>query len=134
MAESEGKSLEVQEKKELVEQEEQTVPARYYVPTADIFETEDALTVVLEMPGVEKDKVDIKIEEGVLEIAGHIDFENYAEMEPLYTEYNVGHYTRRFRLSSKIDQAKISAAMADGVLTLKLPKAEEAKPRKIEIG
>lgn len=133
MAETEGKSLEVQKKKELVDKEEKTVPARYYVPNTDIFETEDALTVVVEMPGVEKDKVDIDIENDVLLIEGLIDFTKYAEMQPVYTEYNVGHYSRKFSLSNKIDQNKISAEMTDGVLTLTLPKAEAAKPRKIKI-
>jgi HSP20 family molecular chaperone IbpA len=133
MTDTESRSLEVQEKKELAEGEEKTVPARFYVPYTDIFETEDALTVVMEIPGVNKDRIDIKIEENVLLVEGHIDFDNYANMQPVYTEYNVGHYSRRFGLSSKIDQDRISARMDDGVLTLKLPKAEEAKPRKITI-
>jgi HSP20 family molecular chaperone IbpA len=133
MAETEGRSLEVQKKKELVEKEEKTVPARYYVPNTDIYETENALTVVVEMPGVEKDKIDISIEDNVLQIEGHIDFASYTEMQPVYTEYNVGHYSRKFSLSSKINQGKISAEMKDGILTLTLPKAEEAKPRKITI-
>jgi HSP20 family protein len=133
MADTEGRSLEVQKKKELVEKEEKTVPTRYYVPYTDIYETDDALTVVVEMPGVEKDNIDINIEGDVLKIEGRIDLTNYAEMQPVYTEYNVGHYSRRFSLSSKIDQGKISAEMKDGVLTLTLPKAEEAKPRKITI-
>ena len=134
MADTDARSLEVQKKKELVEKEEKTVPARYYVPYTDIYETEDALTVVVEMPGVEKDAIDINIEDGVLTIEGRIDLTNYSEMQPVYTEYNVGHYSRRFSLSSKIDQGGISAEMTDGVLTLMLPKAEEAKPRKIAIG
>jgi HSP20 family protein len=133
MAETEGRSLEVQKKKELVEKEEKTVPARFYVPSTDIYETENALTVVVEMPGVEKDKIEINIEDNVLKIEGHIDFASYTEMQPVYTEYNIGHYSRKFSLSSKIDQSKISADMKDGVLTLTLPKAEEAKPRKITI-
>jgi len=133
MADTEARSLEVQEKKELAEKEEKTIPARFYVPYTDIYETEDALIVVMEIPGVDKDRIDIKIEEGTLLMEGRIDFDNYADMQPVYTEYNVGHYSRRFSLSSKIDQDRISARMEDGVLTLKLPKAEEAKPRKITI-
>ena len=133
MARTEGKSLEVQKKKELVDKEEKTVPARYYVPNTDIYETENALTVVVEMPGVVKDKVNIDIENDALLIEGLIDFTKYAEMQPVYTEYNVGHYSRKFSLSNKIDQNKISAELKDGVLTLTLPKAEAAKPRKIKI-
>ncbi len=134
MAETEARPLEPQEKKELIEKEEKTVPARYFVPYTDIYETENALTVVMEMPGVERENIDIGIEKDVLQVEGRIDFSRYAEMEPVYTEYNIGHYTRKFSLSSKIDQQKISAEMADGVLTLTLPKAEEAKPRRIAIG
>jgi len=133
MADTEGKSLEVQAKQELTTPEEQTVPARYYVPATDIYETEDALTLVMEMPGVEKDNIDIKLENDVLQIEGRIDLSAYAELDPLYTEYNIGHYARKFSLSSKVNKEKISAEMGDGVLTLSLPKAEETKPRRIEI-
>lgn len=128
-----AKELKVQEKKELVSNEEQTVPARYYVPYTDIYETDDALTVVMDMPGVKRDEVDVTVERGVLRVEGRIDFAGYEGLEPLYTEYNVGHFTRRFNLGSKIDQDAISATMDDGVLTLVLPKAEEAKPRQIKI-
>ena len=64
---------------------------------------------------------------------GRLDFSNYKDLEPLYSEYNVGHYSRKFSLSSKIDQDKISADMNDGVLCIHLAKAEEAKPQKIKI-
>lgn len=130
---AESKELEVQEKKELVSKDEQTVPARYYVPYTDIYETEDGLTVVMDMPGVQRDRVNVTVEKDVLRVEGKIDFANYEGLNPLYTEYNVGHFTRRFQLSNKIDQDGISAAMEDGVLTLNLPKAEEAKPRQIKI-
>jgi HSP20 family protein len=133
MAETESKSLKVQEKKELIEKEEKTVPSNYYVPYTDIHETDDALTVVMEMPGVEKENIDITVHEGVLSVEARIDFSNYAEMQPVYTEYNVGHYARKFSLSRTIDQGKISAEVQDGVLTLTLPKAEEAKPMTIKI-
>jgi HSP20 family molecular chaperone IbpA len=128
-----SQALEVQEKKELVSKEEKTVPARYYVPTTDIFETDDALTVVMEIPGVERQALEVNIENDVLRVDARIDFSKYEELEPLYTEYNVGHFTRSFTLSNNIDQQQISAQLDDGVLTLTLKKAEEAVPRRIAI-
>jgi len=129
-----SQELEVQEKKELVSKEEKTVPARYYVPNTDIYETDDALTVVMEIPGVEKKDVDVHLENDVLRIEGRLDFGKYEGLEPLYTEYNVGHFARAFTLSSKIDQQQISAKVEDGVLMLTLKKARDAVPRRIAIG
>ena len=127
------REMAVREKKELVAKEEKTVPGRYYVPYADIYETDDALAVVMEMPGVEKKDLNIGLENDVLKVDGRIDFSKYESMEPVYSEYNVGHYARSFTLSNKVDQDKISANLEDGVLTLTLPKAKHAQPRKIEI-
>jgi HSP20 family protein len=88
----------------------------------------------MEMPGVEKKNVSIALENDVLRVDGQIDFAQYQGMEPIYTEYNVGHYTRGFALSSKIDRENISAQLDDGVLTLTLPKARESMPRRIPVG
>jgi len=125
--------LQVQQKREIEKKQEATVPARTFVPTADIFESDTALTVALEMPGVDKSNVDISVEAGVLTIEGRLDFAKYEGLQPLYTEYNVGHYRRSFVLSNRIDQNKISAEMKDGTLTVVLPKAEEARPRRIAV-
>jgi HSP20 family protein len=127
-------ALAVQEKKELVSKEEKTVPARYYVQITDIYETDDALTVVMEIPGVEKKDVEVNVENDVLRVEGRVDFTKYEGLEPLYTEYNVGHFARSFTLSNRIDQQQIVAQLEDGVLTLTLKKAKEAMPRKIAIG
>jgi HSP20 family protein len=129
-----SQELEVQEKKELVSKEEKTVPSRYYLPNTDIYETDETLTVVMEIPGVEKKDVDVHLENDVLRIEGRLDFGKYEGLEPLYTEYNVGHFARAFTLSSKIDQQQITAKVEDGVLTLTLKKAREATPRRITIG
>jgi HSP20 family molecular chaperone IbpA len=126
-------SLEVQQKKELVSKGEKTVPARYYVPSTDIYETEDALMVIMEVPGVDRDNIDVKLENDELRVEARIDFSNYEGMEPLYTEYNVGHFMRAFSLSQRIDQKDIAASLSDGVLTLTLKKVQQAKPRQIEI-
>ena len=123
--------LQVQQKREVEKHRESTMPARTFLPPTDIFENTDALTIVMEMPGVDKKDLDVNVEDGVLSVEGRLDFSKYAGMQPVYTEYNVGHYRRTFTLSSKIDQERISAEIKDGVLTLVLPKAEEAKPRKI---
>jgi len=125
--------LQVQQKRELEKKEEATIPARIFLPTADIYETEDALSVILEMPGVEKNNVDVRVEGGVLKVEGRLDFSKYQGLQPLYTEYNVGHYFRSFQLSSKIDHSRIEAELKEGVLALTLPKVEEAKPRTIQI-
>jgi HSP20 family protein len=126
--------LQVQEKREVERQQEATVPARAFLPPTDIFESDDVLTIVMEMPGVDREDVDVNVENGVLRVAGRLDFSKYEGMQPVYTEYNIGHYRRSFSLSSKIDQDRISAQMQDGVLTLLLPKSEEAKPRRISVG
>ena len=125
--------LQVQKKRELENKEETTIPARVFLPAADIFEGENDLTVILEMPGVEKNNVDIRVEDGALNVEGRLDLNKYQGLKPLYTEYNIGHYSRSFRLSNKIDQNKIAADLKDGVLTLKLPKAEEAKAHIIQV-
>jgi HSP20 family protein len=125
--------LQVREKRELEKKQESTVPARTFVPTTDIFETDESLTMAVEMPGVDKGRIDISVEGGVLTIHGQIDFSKYEGLQPVYTEYNIGHYRRSFSLSNRVDQSRIRAEMKDGVLTLVLPKAEEAKPRKIQV-
>ena len=120
-----GQELEVQQKRELTKKDEATIPARIFLPNTDIYETEDALTVVMEMPGVEKDHTELTLEDGVLSVSGRIDFSKYENLQPIYTEYNIGYYRRSFSLSpSSIDEHKITADMKDGVLTLILPMAE----------
>jgi HSP20 family protein len=86
------------------------------------------------MPGVDKSKVNITVEDDVLEVRGTIEFTRYQGLRPMNTEYPVGHYRRSFSLSNRIDQHRISAEMTDGVLTVTLPKAEQANPRQIAIG
>jgi HSP20 family protein len=129
-----SQELQVKEKKEVATKGEKTVPARYFVPSTDIYETDEALTVVMEVPGVEKKDIDVRVENDVLSVEARIDFSKYQEFEPVYTEYNVGHFARSFTLSRKIDQQKIGAELEDGVLTLTLQKAKEALPRRIPIG
>jgi HSP20 family protein len=125
--------LQVTQKRELEKKEETTIPTRIFVPNADIYETKDGLNVVLEMPGVDKNSIDVQVEDDVLKVDGQLDFSKYQGLQPLYTEYNVGHFSRSFRLSNKIDREKIAAELQDGVLSLVLPFAEKAKPRAIRV-
>ena len=128
-----AEELQVQQKREVEKKAETTTPGRVFVPVTDIFETPEALTVVLEMPGVDRNSIEASVEDDVVTIEGRIDFSKYERMQPVYTEYNVGHYARSFEISNKVDQSKISAQMKDGVVTIVLPKAEQSKPRKIQV-
>ena len=128
-----SQDLALRQKQEVATKEERTVPGRYYAPVTDIYETDNGLMIVMEMPGVTKERVTIDLQGDVLRIEGQIDFSQYKGMEPVYTEYNVGHYVRTFSLPSKIDREKIAAQLEDGVLTLTMPKVLEAQPRRISI-
>ena len=127
------KEIEVQQKKEVATAEEATRSARYYVPGTDIHESDDALDIVMEVPGVAKDGVEVTLKKDVLKVVAQVDFSNYEGLEPIYTEYEVGHFQRSFSLSSKIDQGGISARVENGVLHLHLPKTREAAPRRISV-
>jgi HSP20 family molecular chaperone IbpA len=125
--------VQVQQKREVEKERGSTIPDRRYLPVTDIFETDQALTMILEMPGVDKDSVDVRVENDILSIEGQVDLSKYQGLGPLYIEYNVGNYARSFQLSSKIEQDGITAELKDGVMTLVLPKAEKAKPRRISV-
>ena len=131
---AEKQELSVREKKELVAKEEKTIPGRYYIPYADIYETDNTVAVVLEMPGVEKKDLSIALENDVLKSMDGSTSANTRTWSRSIPEYNIGHYARSFTLSNKVDQDEISANLEDGVLTLTLPRAKHAQPRKIAIG
>jgi HSP20 family molecular chaperone IbpA len=133
MTDKEKKELQVVERQAIEKQEgEPTREGLMWVPQVDILEDKDAITLRADLPGVKKDNVEIDVREGVLSLSASLDStpENW---QPVYSEYQIGGYSRRFTLGEQIDQSKISATMDNGVLTLVLSKAEAAKPRKIEI-
>jgi len=121
------------EKRELAQTEERTEAGKFFSPYTDIHETERAVTVSMEMPGVDKSSIDIRLDKGVLTVKGTIDGTKYESLRPIYSEYNVGNFVRTFTVSTKIDSAGISAAAADGVLTIELPKAAEAVTKRITV-
>nr|VFJ75413.1 MAG: HSP20 family protein [Candidatus Kentron sp. FM]VFJ77224.1 MAG: HSP20 family protein [Candidatus Kentron sp. FM]VFK22162.1 MAG: HSP20 family protein [Candidatus Kentron sp. FM] len=129
----EKKNMTMPEKKPREEANERTSPGRFYVPDTDIYETENTLVMAMDLPGVEKENLEINLEKDVLSVEGRVALTDYDGLEPVYTEYNVGHFARTFRLSKQIDQEGITAHVDDGVLTLHLQKAKEPVPRRIAV-
>ena len=110
-----------------------TVNQFTYTPKVDIWETEDGYNLQVEMSGVDKKGVDVKLEEGVLSILGRVQPEDSKGFEIVYSEYEFGNYERQFQISELIDESKIKASINNGVLQLELPKRESAKPKRIEV-
>ena len=110
--------------------EEETRPGRTYVPNVEIRETDDALWLWADMPGVAPENLDVNLEDSVLTVTGEV-VEPDSGWKLRYREYGIGGYTRRFTLSDKIDQSGIEATLVNGVLTVRLPKADALKPRKV---
>jgi len=97
----------------------------------DIFENEDSLIVVVDLPGVDKDGVDIRVEDDILTIKGNAKYAQPSNV--LRQEFTLQNYYRQFQLSDEVDQSKISAESKNGVLTITLPKAEKSKPKQIKV-
>jgi len=130
---NETKEITLREKEEIKKDEgEPTKAGVYYSPAVDIFETDEAIVLLADLPGVDKNTLDINVEDRQLTLTGLVN-EAEGRLQPVYTEYGIGGYTRTFRLGDTVDQRKIAATLKDGVLTLMLPKAERLKPRRIEI-
>ena len=105
-----------------------------FAPLSDIYETDDELVLVAEVPGSAREDITVRIDQGVLTVEGDAKYdvpdEDYART---YVSFCPGQYFRAFALSDEIDREKIIASVADGLLTVRLPKAPEAQSRKIEI-
>ena len=112
---------------------ERNLPRPVFVPPADIYETGDSLVVMVEMPGVASDGVDITLERRVLTIRARSADQQHGGYQRVYTEYGDGDYERVFTLSEDIDRDRIEATARDEVLHLVLPKAAPARARKIEL-
>jgi len=125
--------LEARPKQKVERREETTRPGAYFQPTVDIFETKDELVLVADMPGVPSDGVDVDVEGDELSIAGRVRSSDYDGLKPLHVEYGVGGFYRRFTLGELIDREGIKAQLKDGVLVLRLPKAERARARRITV-
>jgi HSP20 family molecular chaperone IbpA len=132
----ETRDLQVQdtEKREVAETgAERTRDRLAFVPRADIYETDDEIVIVADMPGTDENTVDITLENNVLTISGCVEMKAPEGYSLAYAEYRVGDYQRAFSLSDQIDREGIEATVKDGVLHLRLPKVTEARIKKIAI-
>ncbi len=106
---------------------------RSVYPLVDVYETEDGFAISASMPGVAKENVHLKLEDGLLTIFGKIDFSNIVKRKYIFTESCFANYLRSFKLSDSIDESKIEALYENGRLSIKLPKKDSAKPKNINI-
>ncbi len=131
---ADDKSLQV-EKQELTttEDSERTRECRCFVPRADIYEVDDQIIIVADVPGADKDSIDVTLEKNVLTIDAYVNYSTPEGYSLSFAEYETGDYQRSFRLSDEIDREKIQASVKDGVLRLYLPKSGAARTRKIGV-
>jgi HSP20 family protein len=129
MKEKNNKQLEKVERNEV----EPTREGEVYIPETDIYEKEDAILIRCDMPGVAEGEVDIRLDNTELEITATQSIRNPEDMDLLIAEYSTGIFRRKFSIPQLIDREKIRARLKNGVLDIELPKAEQAKPRKIKI-
>ena len=133
---SENTELDVQdaEKQEVEETgAERTRDRKAFVPRVDIYETDDQIVLVADVPGVDRDSVEVTLEKSLLTVNGYVAPEAPEGYDIAYAEYDIGDFERSFRLSNQIDQAKIEATVRAGMLRLVLPKIGPAKTRKIAV-
>ncbi len=117
---------------------ETSVPERtrdrdVFLPYVDIYDDDSDLTLVADMPGVGPEGVEVRVEKDVLFILGRVPEIQLEGGNPVYTEYKTGDYERQFNVSQTVDTDQIEASMTDGVLTVRLPKIQRARERKIEV-
>jgi len=119
--------------KQLVSRTWQAQSAPALMPRVDVVEDDTGITILADLPGVPKDRLALRVEGDTLQIEGDITSDTPEGMEAVYAEVQVRRYRRAFTLSRELDTEKISADLRDGVLTLRVPKAEHAQPRRIEV-
>ena len=108
-------------------------PERMLRPPVDISEDAEGITLIADMPGVNSDRLDVHVDNDTLLIEGQAKIDMPEGMEPLYADVHATHYRRSFALSSELDTNDIEASLNNGVLSVRIPKRAEVKPRKIEV-
>ncbi len=130
---TETKAMEKQEKK-AVEGSARAMERRpVYLPATDVYERQDAIVVVADMPGVSEKDVEINLENEILTLQGTTQPTEQEGFDALYSEFVAGDYERAFAISEDVDRERIKATMKNGVLRVELPKSEKAQPRKIAV-
>ena len=127
------KQLQRTDKQKVTSSAEQTRTGPVFTPAVDIFENESALTVLADLPGVKAKDLKIDLRENTLTLTALVDSPPGDKEIDVFREYESGTFFRQFTLAETIDQAKIDAELRDGVLRLRLPKTEAAKPRQIAV-
>jgi HSP20 family molecular chaperone IbpA len=130
---SDTRELKVRGKQEVTTPAEQTKPGLVFTPNVDIFETEKAITLLVDMPGVKTGDLNVDLRDDTLTLTGDVSPGLITPGEKVSVEYDTGRYYRQFSLSEVIAQEKIDAKLAEGVLRLTLPKVEKATPRRITV-
>jgi HSP20 family protein len=120
------------EKREVAQRAEERHGAAM-VPSVDVLEDESGITLFADLPGVPQDRLTVRVDGDGLSIEGEVALETPEGMTPAYVEVQTPRYRRAFTLSRELDTAKSDAAFKDGVLKLRIPKAEHAKPRRIQV-
>ncbi len=118
---------------EKMEKVERTRDRKVFVPAVDIYETNEAIVLVAEMPGVDEKSIDVTLDNDVLTLRGRVDYKVPEGYDLIYNEYEIGDYERSFTVNEVIDVDKIEAEYHNGVLTVTLPKAEPVKAKKVQV-
>ena len=127
------KEMEVQEQELVQEDTERTRECRCFVPRTDIYEMGDDIILELDMPGINENAIEITLEKNILNVKGYAHIDDQDDYSLALAEYEIGDYERNFKLSDAVAKDNIDALYKDGVLRLTLPKAEQAKARKIAV-
>jgi HSP20 family protein len=102
-------------------------------PPVDVFEDADGLTLLADLPGVSKERLNVRVERDTLIVEGEVQIALSEQMQAVYADIRSTHYERRFALSDELETERIEATLKDGVLTVRIPKRAETKPRRIEV-
>jgi HSP20 family protein len=130
---TQNNTMEIQEQELVDDEVERTRECRCFIPRADIYEVNEDIFIVLDMPGINENAIEIVLEKNILSVKGYAQIKDRGNYSLAVAEYEAGDFDRSFRISDGISRDKIEAIYKDGVLRLSLPRVKEAKTRKISV-